>query len=57
MWSPDGTRIAFEHIFWLSTNSEIWTMNADGSDETPVTGNGFVNSTDPAWSPDATRIA
>jgi Tol biopolymer transport system component len=42
-----------------SDNSEIWTMNADGSGQTRVLvalGNG-VDYSLPAWSPDGTRIA
>jgi hypothetical protein len=35
-------------------NGQIWTMNADGSNETPITTTGGLN---PAWSPDGTRIA
>jgi hypothetical protein len=53
-WSPDGTRIAF-----ASTrdgfNSEIYVMNADGSNQTRLTGPNSDRS--PTWSPDGQKIA
>jgi hypothetical protein len=49
-WSPVDDRIAF------SRDGDIWTINADGSDEMNVTNNGFRNAA-PSWSPDGTMIA
>ena len=37
VWSPDGTRIAYERG---NGPFQIWVMNADGSDQTPVTSAG-----------------
>jgi hypothetical protein len=37
-------------------NGEFFVMNADGTEETQLTNNEFDDS-DPAWSPDGTRIA
>jgi dipeptidyl aminopeptidase/acylaminoacyl peptidase len=37
-------------------NSEIYTMNADGTNQTNITNNGAWDST-PTWSPDGTKIA
>ncbi|HEX8474972.1 MAG TPA: Calx-beta domain-containing protein [Pyrinomonadaceae bacterium] len=52
-WSPDGTRIAF--TTYRTGNSEIFSMNADGSNQTAITNNPDTEF-DPNWSPDGTRI-
>lgn len=49
-WSPDGRRIAF------SSDSDIYVMNADGSEVRQLTDHEAVDRT-PAWSPDGSRIA
>jgi dipeptidyl aminopeptidase/acylaminoacyl peptidase len=53
-WSPDGRRIAY-----VSTNNggtELWTMNADGSDQKPLTRlSGGVDNL--LWAPDGRAIA
>ncbi|MDP1715308.1 MAG: hypothetical protein Q8L41_11255 [Anaerolineales bacterium] len=54
-WSPDGTKIAF--VSSLGPNlSEIYIMNADGSNPIQITHNGIPDF-EPAWSPDGTLIA
>ncbi|CAA9402662.1 MAG: tolB protein precursor, periplasmic protein involved in the tonb-independent uptake of group A colicins [uncultured Rubrobacteraceae bacterium] len=58
-WSPDGTRIAFlSNTAALDGQSdpEIWVMNADGTNQEPLTENVFQER-DPAWSPKGERIA
>jgi TolB protein len=57
-WSPDGQRIAFATDRNApEEGDEIYVMNADGSEQRPVTRN--LHSTDdawPSWSPDGKRI-
>ena len=47
-WSPDGTKIAFASL--RDGNSEIYTMNADGSSQTRIT-NDPGAQWDPSWQP------
>lgn len=57
-YSPDGTKIAYAST--QSGRSEIWLMNADGSDPTQLTFADDSQSPDanaPMWSPDGSRIA
>ncbi len=56
-WSPDGTKIAFVNQIEIHAYlPEIWTMNADGTNQTAVSTPPF-NDQYPAWSPDGTKIA
>jgi tol-pal system beta propeller repeat protein TolB len=52
-WSPDGSKIAF--VSDRDGNSEIYVMNADGSNQTRLT---HDNADDvmPKWSPDGKQI-
>jgi len=60
-WSPDGSKIAYladTHGISDVVNpswGDIWVMNADGSNQHPITHNATDYGT--AWSPDGTRIA
>ncbi|HET7693572.1 MAG TPA: hypothetical protein VFM44_10840 [Gemmatimonadota bacterium] len=53
-WSPDGSRIVYSKQ--RGTSSEIYVINADGTDEVQLTFGGAWN-TAPAWSPDGASIA
>ena len=48
-------KIAFERV-GAADSLQVWTMNADGSDETPLT-TGQDLAREPQWSPDGTKIA
>lgn len=53
-WSPDGSRIAFWRWSYAGEGATgIYVMNADGSDVTQVTPDGYM----PTWSPDGRRLA
>ena len=52
-WSPDGTKIVF--VSCRPPSCELYTMNSDGSNETPITSNP-AGEQSPAWSPDGSKI-
>ena len=59
-WSPDGKRIAFVserdgHVIDGRPTSEIYVMEADGSNQQRLTNNPFDDG-EPSWSPDGKRI-
>jgi len=64
-WSPDGSKIAFASFRALNGSDaagntrNIWLMNADGSKPSPLTNitSTLINSSNPMWSPDASKIA
>jgi Tol biopolymer transport system component len=58
-WSPDGKRIAFSRED-VQLGSQIYVMNADGTDPRPITVHGNEHSdainVEPSWSPDGKQI-
>ncbi len=57
VWSPDGRRIAFSsNRGSQNSNSNIWVMNADGSNPRLVT-TAVGHNTTPTWTPDGRRLA
>jgi len=57
-WSPDSTQIAFVangDFIGMDQTSEIYVVNADGTDLRQLTDTGGVNL-DPRWSPDGSQI-
>jgi Tol biopolymer transport system component len=62
-WSPDGTKILFESTLAPDGSNDpqgspnIWVMNGDGSNPTPLTKLTVPGAGPAAWSPDGTRIA
>jgi Tol biopolymer transport system component len=53
-WSPDGRRLAF--MTARNGPMQIFTMNADGSDQRPLVAMPAGGAIDPRWSPDGRQI-
>ncbi len=58
-WSPKGDRIAYRRLDFVTGNSSIWVMDADGANKVKLTGalEGNYSVSSPSWSPDGGRIA
>ena len=54
-WSRDGTKIAFTSR--RTGTEELWSMGADGSNQTRLTAPPNDGDIVPSWSPDGTEIA
>ena len=58
VFSPDGTRLAFQTQAADRTPTELWVANADGSDARSISGDvAPTGSWGFTWSPDSRRIA
>lgn len=53
-WSPDGSRIAF--MSWRTGRTELFVMNADGTNQTRLVTMERGDAIDPRWSPDGSKI-
>lgn len=53
-WSPDAERLAF--VSERNGQAEIFTMNADGSDQRLLVSMPYGSAIDPRWSPAGTHI-
>ena len=57
VWSPNGQRIAFEHLGAEMSPAQVYVMNADGSNPGLLTTTAArYAESDPAWSPDGSQI-
>jgi hypothetical protein len=54
-WSPDGTKVVFTSL--RDGDSEIYVMNADGTDAINLSADATTHDYQPTWSPDGSRIA
>jgi len=56
-FTPEGTRIFFEHFDDITGMDAIWSMNLSGADRHLITGGTGSGVTDPEVSPDGTTLS
>lgn len=55
-WSPKGDLLLYTAVDRNIGKTKIWTMAPDGSSPTQLTTGSNCNDTDPAWTPDGSKI-
>jgi TolB protein len=55
-WSPDGSTIVFQRTNARGRHHQIWTMNADGSDQRHLFADPWFEDHTPSFSPDGRTI-
>jgi Tol biopolymer transport system component len=59
-WSPEGSQIAYTRMESNLINDlesfDIWVMNATGTNQHRLAGSSTAKDTQPAWSPDGTKL-
>lgn len=53
-WSPDGKRIVF--MSWRNGVTQLFMMNADGTDQKQIAAAPAGSAIDPRWSPDGAKV-
>lgn len=56
-WSPDGSRVLYVRGDEAAPGfTDIWVVDADGSNATNLTDSPAISEWDPSWSPDGTKV-